>query len=263
MISKLTLKKHRITTIKDFLALDYNQRNDIYIEKGFSKTQIQDIENVLKEFPQDIEVKVNVCIDEGEKKFEITPNSIVTAFIEVSRPSKKINSKNKEEPIEVHAPYFPFQKNEFWWLIIADEKKNRIVTLKKVTSLRDNLEIKIPFPAPKKYGNYFYTLFLMCDSYIGFDIKTNIKLNVIKETIEEKDEFFEDDESENESENENEKNSGDENKNEDEKSSSGDEKKKENEKDNIDENKNDEEKNNKEINKKKNRKLQKKNKRDE
>jgi len=81
----------------------------------------------------------------------------------------------------VHCPFFPIQKNEIWWLIVADERMNLVMGLKRISSLRDKLEVKILFQAPRKPDIYTYTVFLVCDSYVGFDIKKSFKLNVKKE----------------------------------------------------------------------------------
>jgi len=131
-------------------------------------------------------MKCSCQVDDEDEKLGITAGSVVTLSVKFQRASKpggKLEEdKPKEEPkmIDVHAPYFPLQKNELWWLVIGDGS-NKLMNLKKVLSLRDNTEIKIPFMVAKKPGIYPYILYLMSDSYVGFDKKEHFKVNVGKE----------------------------------------------------------------------------------
>jgi pre-mRNA-splicing helicase BRR2 len=73
-----------------------------------------------------------------------------------------------EEPnLAVHAPFYPAEKTENWWLVIGEEKSKALLAIKRVTigrSLKTRLEMVVPTP-----GKHELTLFLMSDSYIGVD----------------------------------------------------------------------------------------------
>jgi len=172
-------------SIEQFLNMEVAKRHEFLIGEGCEESQVQDIEWIIKSMPDDIDYLVKAQVDEEDEKLGITAGSVVTLDIVFERPSKPggkfIDDKSKEDPelIEVHAPFFPMRKNEMWWLIVSDG--NKIVTMKRIPTLKDKTEIKLPFLAPKKPGNYQYAICLMSDSYVGFDKRKSLKLNVGKE----------------------------------------------------------------------------------
>ncbi|XP_076444580.1 translocation protein SEC63 homolog isoform X2 [Babylonia areolata] len=96
--------------------------------------------------------------------------------------SKKENSleTKKKESHTVHCPFFPAEKQEAWWLYVADKKRHLLITAPvHVCSLKEEEEVKLKFSAPAKQGVYHYTVVLRSDSYFGdFDQQQNIKLDV-------------------------------------------------------------------------------------
>lgn len=96
--------------------------------------------------------------------------------------SKKENSleTKKKESHNVHCPFFPAEKQEAWWLYVADKKRHLLITAPvHICSLKTVEEIKLKFSAPPKKGVYHYTVILRSDSYYGdFDQQQNIKLDV-------------------------------------------------------------------------------------
>ncbi|CAG0891185.1 unnamed protein product [Darwinula stevensoni] len=84
----------------------------------------------------------------------------------------------------VHCPFFPEEKQEFWWLYISDRKNRSLITSPyHVTTLMDQEEIPLKFSAPSKPGIYNYNLVLRSDSYLDCDMFHSIKLDV-KEAVE-------------------------------------------------------------------------------
>ncbi|XP_005992542.1 translocation protein SEC63 homolog [Latimeria chalumnae] len=79
----------------------------------------------------------------------------------------------------IYSLYFPEEKQEWWWLYIADKKEQTLISMPyHVCTLRDTEEIELKFPAPCKPGNYQYTVVLRSDSYIGLDQIKPLKLEV-------------------------------------------------------------------------------------
>ncbi|KAM4694567.1 translocation protein SEC63 homolog [Discoglossus pictus] len=75
--------------------------------------------------------------------------------------------------------YFPEEKQEWWWIYIADRKDQTLISMPyHVCTLKDREEVELKFPAPSKPGNYQYTLFLRSDSYMGLDQIKPLKLEV-------------------------------------------------------------------------------------
>merc|ERR1719340_100124 len=128
---------------------------------------------------------------------------------EWERFQKKINKREKalegksKISHSVHCPFFPDDKQEFWWCYIADRKNHQLITPPNhVTSLIDREEVELKFTAPQKPGHYSFTVCLKSDSYLGVDVQEEIKLEVAeaKEPIEQHPQWeFEDDEEEEDS----------------------------------------------------------------
>lgn len=79
----------------------------------------------------------------------------------------------------VYSLYFPEEKQEWWWIYIADRKDQTLISMPyHVCTLRNQEEVELKFPAPSKPGNYQYTVFLRSDSYMGLDQIKPLKLEV-------------------------------------------------------------------------------------
>jgi len=128
---------------------------------------------------------------------------------EWQRFQKKLNKREKalegksKISHSVHCPFFPDDKQEFWWCYIADRKNHQLITPPNhVTSLTDREEVELKFTAPQKPGHYSFTVCLKSDSYLGVDVQEEIKLEVAeaRQPIEEHPQWeFEDDEEEEDS----------------------------------------------------------------
>uniref|UniRef100_A0A8C5GG27 J domain-containing protein n=1 Tax=Gouania willdenowi TaxID=441366 RepID=A0A8C5GG27_GOUWI len=84
----------------------------------------------------------------------------------------------------VYSLYFPEEKQEWWWLYIADRRDQTLVSMPyHVCTLKDTEEVELKFPAPSKAGNYQYSVILRSDSYLGLDqikplkVLTNLNWN--------------------------------------------------------------------------------------
>lgn len=124
--------------------------------------------------------------DVGDKHGIVTDNSIVTIRFLLSRPSfPALKRKNPDAFIPAHAPYLSGSinetKEECWWVLMsnfnANENTHNLVYLQKIKCLRDgtNFETKMP---PLRPGNYNFDVHLLCDSYIGFDTKRVLTIDV-------------------------------------------------------------------------------------
>lgn len=81
----------------------------------------------------------------------------------------------------VHCPYFPLDKQEYWWAYITDRKQQVLFTpICHITNLVEHEEIQLKFTAPSKPGLYSFAVWLRSDSYFGFDQMKEIKVIVIE-----------------------------------------------------------------------------------
>ncbi|XP_059306006.1 dnaJ protein ERDJ2-like [Lycium ferocissimum] len=208
VVKKIARKKVR--TFQDFRDMTPDERADLLTQvAGFSSAESYDVEMVLEMMPS---VTIDItCETEGEEG--IQEGDIVTmhAWVTINRGSGLIRALP-------HCPYFPFDKEENFWLMLADSFSNDVWLSQKVSFMDDataiiavsktiqeskegsgasareiNVAVKEAlekvkngsrlvmgkFQAPAE-GNYNLSSFCLCDSWIGCDAKSNIKLKVMK-----------------------------------------------------------------------------------
>lgn len=99
-------------------------------------------------------------------------------FRKIHEREKSLEGKSKSSH-PVHCPYFPYEKQEYWWTYICDRKSRTLLTAPyHVTSLVDKETVHLKFTAPVWPGVYSFTVCLRSDSYIGFDQQKDFKLDV-------------------------------------------------------------------------------------
>lgn len=69
------------------------------------------------------------------------------------------------------------KKFESWWIVIGIPKSNQLVAIKRITLVKKSRH-KLEFNAPKNHGLMSYTLYLMCDSYMGCDQEFEFDIDV-------------------------------------------------------------------------------------
>lgn len=75
----------------------------------------------------------------------------------------------------VDAPRFPGVKEEFWWVVCGDSENNVLGIKRFSFELRHKCTIKIDNFKP---GKNEFTLFVMCDSYLGCDQEYQMEVTV-------------------------------------------------------------------------------------
>jgi translocation protein SEC63 len=104
----------------------------------------------------------------------------------------KGRKKEKEtQPSLAHAPYFAGDHAPRWHVFLADQRAGRIAVPPFTFSTFDKapfdadgkptfnvITFRCQFQAPPNVGQYPFTMHLICDSYVGFDIKSDVTLDV-------------------------------------------------------------------------------------
>uniref|UniRef100_A0A7N0V5R3 J domain-containing protein n=1 Tax=Kalanchoe fedtschenkoi TaxID=63787 RepID=A0A7N0V5R3_KALFE len=208
VVKKIARKKVR--TFQDFWDMNSQERAELLTQvAGFSDFDAQDVEMVLEMMPSMlIDIK---CETEGEEGIQEGDVVTMHAWVTLKRGNGLVGALP-------HAPYFPFHKEENFWLLLADPQTNEVWLSQKVSfmdeaaaitaaskAIQDSMEgfgaslkdIQIAvkeavgrvksgsrlvigkFQAPSE-GNYNLTSYCLCDTWIGCDKKTNLKLKVMK-----------------------------------------------------------------------------------
>lgn len=144
-----------VEDIADFTNMEEADRNLL----GFSQTQLEEIAGVCNEYP-DISLE-----------FEAPNDAITGEDVEISIKLARVRGGDR-----VYAPYFPAEKEEFWWIIIGEAKTNRLLSIKKKKIEREDT-FKVSFVAPE-LGVHEIMIYLLCDSYIGDDQNEKFTLTV-------------------------------------------------------------------------------------
>ncbi|XP_057959938.1 dnaJ protein ERDJ2-like [Malania oleifera] len=208
VVKKISRKKVR--TLQELCDMTAEERAELLTHvAGFSADETHDVEMVLEMMPS-ITVDIT-CGTEGEEG--IQEDDIVTmhAWVTLKRRNGLIGALP-------HAPYYPFHKEENFWLLLADSVSNDVwlsqkvnfvdeaaaitaaskaieeskegsgASLKEISAAVKEAVEKVKngsrlvmgkFQAPAE-GNYNLTSYCLCDSWIGCDKKTGLKVKVLK-----------------------------------------------------------------------------------
>ncbi|CAB4271496.1 unnamed protein product [Prunus armeniaca] len=210
VIKKIARKKLRV--LQELQDMSLQDRAELLSQTaGFSSNEVQDVEMVLETMPSiSIEVK---CETEGEEGIQEGDIVTVHAWVTLKRANGLIGALP-------HAPYFPFHKEENFWFLLADGVSNNVWFWQKVNFMDETAAITAAskaieetmegsganmketsaavkeavekvksgsrlvtgkLPAPVE-GNYNLTCYCLCDSWIGCDRKTNLKIKILKRT---------------------------------------------------------------------------------
>jgi len=86
-----------------------------------------------------------------------------------------------------HAPYWPGYRKPAWWLVLADDKSNRVVVPPmKITDVpfskpeydRDYRSYKLQFQAPNGVGLFTWKVYLVSDTFVGEEICEDVALKI-------------------------------------------------------------------------------------
>ncbi|EAU82333.1 translocation protein sec63 [Coprinopsis cinerea okayama7 len=90
-------------------------------------------------------------------------------------------------PGYAHAPYWPAGRKPTWWIVLGDDKQNRIVVppmrvseipYADSESERDYRSYKIQFQAPPQVGLFTWRLYVVSDTYAGEDAVRDVQLKI-------------------------------------------------------------------------------------
>lgn len=149
-----------VESVFDIMDLEDEERNKLL---RLDDSQMQDVARFCNRYPN-IELSFEV-----HDKDNITAGAPVNVIVDLDRED--------EQPGPVIAPFFPQKREEGWWLVVGDTKNNGLISIKRLT-LQQKAKVKLDFVAPSSPGNYSYTLFFMCDTYMGCDQEYPFKINV-------------------------------------------------------------------------------------
>jgi len=155
-------KEQKVDTIIGLLELEDDERNNLL---SMSREQLADVVRFCNNYPSiDVEHKI------------VTANPTVGEALEILVTMERENDINGLAP-PVVAPFYPQKrKEEGWWLVIGEQSTNQLLSIKRLT-VNATGEARLDF-VPSQTGKINYTLFFMCDSYLGADQEFLVSINV-------------------------------------------------------------------------------------
>ncbi|KAJ3669612.1 hypothetical protein LUZ60_011562 [Juncus effusus] len=140
-----------VETVFDLLEMDDGERREML---DMSDTQLMDIAKFCNRYPN-IDMAYEV-LDAAD----VAPGGKITLEVTLER---------KTEVGPVDADRYPKKpKEEGWWLVVGDTSSDKLVAIKRV-SLRRESKVRLTFTGPNEPGMKNYTVYFMCDSYLGCD----------------------------------------------------------------------------------------------
>ncbi|XP_028784629.1 DExH-box ATP-dependent RNA helicase DExH12 [Neltuma alba] len=153
----------KIESVFDLVEMEDDERCELL---QMSESQLSDIAQFCNRFPN-IDMSYEVLESDSVRAGED-----VTVLVTLER-----DLEGRTEVGPVDAPRYPKAKEEGWWLVVGDTKNNLLLAIKRV-SLQRKLKAKLDFAAPSEAGKKSYTIYLMCDSYMGCDQEYNFTVDV-------------------------------------------------------------------------------------
>ncbi|XP_018491321.2 DExH-box ATP-dependent RNA helicase DExH12 [Raphanus sativus] len=162
-------QEKNIETVFDFVEMEDEERQELL---KMDDTKLLDIARFCNRFPN---IDLSYEVVGGE---EVTPGKDVTLQVVLER-----DMEGRTEVGAVDAPMYPKMKEEEWWLVVGDTKTNQLVAIKRV-SLQKKAKVKLDFQVPSEAGEKSYTLYFMCDSYLGCDQEYSFSVDVKESSAE-------------------------------------------------------------------------------
>ncbi|PKA63676.1 Chaperone protein dnaJ 39 [Apostasia shenzhenica] len=211
--SEMTFKKiarKKVRTFQELLDMSAQERYELLTQAaGFTDAGAHDVEIVLEMMPS-ITLEVT-CETEGEEGIQEGDLVTMYAWINLTR-------RNGLTGALPHTPYYPFHKEENFWLLLADPNTNEVWVSQKVNFMDEAAAVTAAskaiqetkealgasvkevnsavvraiekvksgsrlvmgkFQAPGE-GTYNLCAYCLCDAWIGCDTKMNFKIKVLK-----------------------------------------------------------------------------------
>ncbi|KAJ6888893.1 DExH-box ATP-dependent RNA helicase DExH12-like [Populus alba x Populus x berolinensis] len=165
-----------IETLFDLVEMEDDERRELL---QLSDSQVLDIVRFCNQFPN---IDMSYEVMDGDN---VRAGEDITVLVTLARDLEGT------EVGPVDGPRYPKAKEEGWWLAVGDTKSNLLLAIKRV-SLQRKSKVKLEFAAPTDAGRMSYTLYFMCDSYLGCDQEYNfsVDMKTVKESKLQLDIFF-------------------------------------------------------------------------
>lgn len=92
----------------------------------------------------------------------------------------KTHRTNETVIPKVYCPKFPKNKDEGWFLVLGAPYEGELIAMKRCSYRNTRSTHQVTFRTPNKIGRHIYTVYIMSDSYLGFDQQYDLHLEVVE-----------------------------------------------------------------------------------
>ncbi|KAJ2348884.1 Pre-mRNA splicing, partial [Coemansia sp. RSA 2671] len=164
-----------VETVFDVMDMEDGDRARLL--EGLGPGQVAEVAEYVNRYPN-IEVAFSL---EGRV---VEAGQSVRVALELER---EWDEDEGDVPGNVRAPFFPGERAEGWWIVVAEPAAQALLAVKRINVGR-RLSTALEFVAPERVGPAKLKMFLMCDAYLGCDQEFDIELDLIPATEEDSDE---------------------------------------------------------------------------
>ncbi|RHY34546.1 hypothetical protein DYB32_000856 [Aphanomyces invadans] len=151
-----------IETPLDILSVDDSVRSKLLT---FSPSKMAQIASFCNSYP---DVSIDIDVQNAD---DITTGDAVSVQVE------REGDDDRDDWGAVISQHSPVEKVENWWVVIGDPAANTLLSIKRIP-LQKQASLSLDFTAPSTTGTFKYTLYLICDSYMGADLENELTIRV-------------------------------------------------------------------------------------
>eukprot|EP00026_Physarum_polycephalum_P000144 Phypoly_transcript_00144.p1 GENE.Phypoly_transcript_00144~~Phypoly_transcript_00144.p1 ORF type:complete len:2136 (-),score=361.95 Phypoly_transcript_00144:17-6424(-) len=163
-IADAMYEKFGIDSLPELLSLDQEQVAAV-VRKYMKPDELKDLQYVTARLPV-----MNVKLTAPKT---VTIGGEAAIKVEISRPNKGFPKGAS------HAPKFPKQKDEGWWLVLGDTSDGQLLALRRMAYMGKSTSTSLTFDAPMEEGPKTLQLYLLSDSYLGLDQQYSVNFDVV------------------------------------------------------------------------------------
>ena len=140
----------------------------------FTDKQKADVQKYLEMLP-DIYVETKVFVDDDEDG-KVYEGNLCSVRVTVTRN----NLKQGKKAGLVHAPHFPYPKQEAWWIL--GTKEGKIINIEKIPNPNRTFAHNIKFLAPR-VGQDEFDLYVKSNACVGLDQQHKVNLTTLDNSV--------------------------------------------------------------------------------
>lgn len=163
---------HGVASVYELLDLDAAARADVLA--GLGAREIRDVAAVCNDYPS-VDLQYALSVDPAAV---LAPRAPVAVRVTLTHPDDDGDDSAPFAVAPVHAPFFPQERFEEWWLVVGEQRANALVSIKRLALARRAQTAQLDFVLPDQPGAHDFTIILMSDSYLGCDQEYHFTLTV-------------------------------------------------------------------------------------